>query len=91
MRRGGELGRPRRELAAAGDAELLARHEHAGRLAARFADLAGVRVLESPLPRNKHLLSLYRDAIETNDPGHRWFRDALRRAAAAEADIPHRS
>jgi DNA-binding transcriptional LysR family regulator len=61
------------------------------RLAARFADLAGVRVLESPLPRNKHLLSLYWDAIETNDPGHRWFRDALRRAAAAEADIPHRS
>jgi DNA-binding transcriptional LysR family regulator len=58
------------------------------RLAARYADLAGVRVLDSPLPRNEHLLSLYWDAIETNDPGHRWFRDLLRRAAAAAMSTP---
>jgi DNA-binding transcriptional LysR family regulator len=58
------------------------------RLATRFADLAGVRVLDSPLPRNEHRLSLYWDPIETNDPGHRWFRDLLRRAAATATASP---
>ncbi|MGW0193927.1 LysR family transcriptional regulator [Nonomuraea sp. NPDC003201] len=53
------------------------------RLAAHFDDLPGVRVLETPLPWNEHLLSLYWDAMETNDPGHRWFRHLLRQAAAA--------
>jgi DNA-binding transcriptional LysR family regulator len=53
------------------------------RLAHRLTDLAGVRVLPSPLGRNEHVLSLYWDASETNDPGHRWFRGVLGRAAAA--------
>ncbi|MCZ0999473.1 LysR family transcriptional regulator [Streptomyces mirabilis] len=52
------------------------------RLARRVIDFPGVRVLPSPLTRNEHLLSLYWDASETNDPGHRWFRGVLQRAAA---------
>ena len=43
----------------------------------------GLRVLPSPLPDNDHLVALYWDASATNDPGHRWFRDVLRRAAAS--------
>lgn len=52
------------------------------RLAQRFSGMAGIRLLPSPLPRNDHVLSLYWDATETNDPGHLWFRSSLRRAAA---------
>lgn len=52
------------------------------KLTRRLGDLAGVRVLPSPLPDNEHLVALYWDASATNDPGHRWFRDVLRRAAA---------
>ena len=57
----------------------------------RTPPLDGVRVLPSPLPRNEHQLALYWDVIETNDPGHRWFRDVLRRAgekAMAEQPAP---
>ena len=54
----------------------------------RMPALPGVRVLPSPLPRNEHLLSLYWDVIETNDPGHRWFRDLLRRAGEAAMGVP---
>ncbi|WP_306316612.1 MULTISPECIES: LysR family transcriptional regulator [unclassified Streptomyces] len=53
-----------------------------GRMAERLAGTPGIRILPSPLAINEHLLSLYWDASETNDPGHRWFRGALRRAAA---------
>jgi DNA-binding transcriptional LysR family regulator len=52
------------------------------RLAQRFTNLAGVRVLPSPLPNIEHLVALHWDASETNDPGHRWFRDVLCRVAA---------
>jgi DNA-binding transcriptional LysR family regulator len=52
------------------------------RLAQRFTNLTGVRVLPSPLPNIEHLVALHWDAGETNDPGHRWFRDVLCRAAA---------
>lgn len=52
------------------------------RFATSRSDLSGTRVLPSPLPMNDHLLSLYWDAGETNDQGHRWFREALQRAAA---------
>ncbi|MBA2946846.1 LysR family transcriptional regulator [Streptomyces himalayensis] len=53
-----------------------------GMLARYLDDFPGLRVLSSPLARNEHLLSLYWDASETNDPGHRWFRGVLQRAAA---------
>jgi DNA-binding transcriptional LysR family regulator len=56
------------------------------KLARRFTDLAGVRVLPSPLPNNEHLVALHWDASETNDPGHRWFRDVLCRAAAMDGE-----
>jgi DNA-binding transcriptional LysR family regulator len=46
----------------------------------RTPPLPGLRVLPSPLPRNEHLLALYWDVTETNDPGHRWFRELLQRA-----------
>jgi DNA-binding transcriptional LysR family regulator len=55
-------------------------HEKLARL---FTHLADIRVLPSPLPNEEHLAVLYWDAIATNDPGHRWFRDVLSRAAAA--------
>ena len=53
------------------------------RLARRFLDAAAIRVVNSPLPTIEHLVTLHWDAIATNDPGHRWFRDVLCRAAAA--------
>lgn len=53
------------------------------RFAQRLDGLADVRVLPSPLPDNEHLVALFWDAGATNDPGHRWFRDVLRRAAAS--------
>lgn len=56
------------------------------KLARRFSGLVDVRVLPSPLPNLEHLVSLHWDAIETNDPGHRWFREALGRAAATITD-----
>lgn len=58
------------------------------KLARRLGHLSGVRMLPSPLPDNEHLVALYWDASATNDPGHRWFRNVLRRAAAAvDADV----
>lgn len=57
------------------------------RLAAQFAGMNGLRLLPSPLPRNEHLLSLYWDPIETNDPGHRWLRETLRRAAESVTEV----
>lgn len=51
------------------------------RLMRRVADHPGLRLVPSPLSSNEHLVSLHWDASETNDPGHRWFRDALCRAA----------
>ena len=53
------------------------------RLARRFAHLTEIRILPSPLPSEEHLAVLYWDPNATNDPGHRWFRDVLVRAAAA--------
>ena len=53
------------------------------RLAQRFTGLADIRLLPSPLPNIEHLVALYWDAGETNDPGHRWFRQVLCRAAAS--------
>jgi DNA-binding transcriptional LysR family regulator len=61
------------------------------KLARRFAHLMDIRILPSPLPNVEHLAVLYWDASATNDPGHRWFRDVLGRAAAAvdaEVDAP---
>jgi DNA-binding transcriptional LysR family regulator len=58
------------------------------RLAQRLTSEAGLRLLPSPLPRNEHLMCLYWDPIDTNDPGHRWFRDVLRRAADAAMQQP---
>ncbi|NAZ81519.1 LysR family transcriptional regulator [Kineococcus sp. R8] len=58
------------------------------RLAARYADLPGLRVLDCPIPRNDHVLSLYWDASATDDPGHRWFREVLGRAAGATGGEP---
>ena len=61
------------------------------KLAQRFSHLAGIRIVPSPLPYEEHLAVLYWDANATNDPGHRWFRDVLSRAAAtvdADADTP---
>lgn len=43
----------------------------------------------SPLPSEEHLAVSYWDPNATNDPGHRWFRDVLVRAAAAvDTDSP---
>jgi DNA-binding transcriptional LysR family regulator len=53
------------------------------RLAQRFTALTATRVVPSPLPFAEHLLAMYWDAIETNDPGHRWFRGVLSRAAGS--------
>jgi DNA-binding transcriptional LysR family regulator len=53
------------------------------KLARRLGDQDKVRILPSPLPDNDHLVALYWDAGATNDPGHRWFRDVLCRAAAS--------
>lgn len=61
------------------------------RLAQRFTNQADIRILASPLPNEEHLAVLYWDASATNDPGHRWFRHVLGRAAAvvdAEVDTP---
>ncbi|MEV7389212.1 LysR family transcriptional regulator [Streptomyces sp. NPDC091215] len=58
------------------------------RLTPHLPDLPGVRVLPSPLTRNEHLLSLFWDPSETNDPGHRWFRETLLRAAAEAMETP---
>jgi DNA-binding transcriptional LysR family regulator len=58
------------------------------RLMRRVADRTGLRLLPSPLTRNEHLVSLHWDASETNDPGHQWFRDALRRAAMETMQEP---
>ena len=58
------------------------------RLARRLTPLTGLRQLPSPLPRNEHLMCLYWDPIDTNDPGHRWFRDLLRKAAADAMQQP---
>ena len=53
------------------------------KLARRFAPLAEIRILLSPLPSEEHLAVLYWDTNATNDPGHRWFRGVLVRDAAA--------
>ncbi len=53
------------------------------KLAQQFTHLSDIRILPSPLPNEEHLVVLYWDASATNDPGHRWFRHALCRAAAA--------
>ncbi len=52
------------------------------KLAQQFTHLADIRILPSPLPNEEHLVVRYWDASATNDPGHRWFRDVLTRAAA---------
>lgn len=52
------------------------------KLVRRIGDPRGIRILPSPLPDNDHIVALYWDASATNDPGHRWFRDVLRRSAA---------
>ncbi len=54
----------------------------------RLTGMTGLRVLASPLPRNEHLLHLCWDPLETNDPGHTWFRDILGRAADAAMEQP---
>jgi DNA-binding transcriptional LysR family regulator len=51
------------------------------KLARRIGTVPGIRVVPSPLPDNEHIVALYWDAGVTNDPGHRWFRDVLVRAA----------
>ncbi len=44
-----------------------------------------IRVVPSPLPIIEHPVTFYWDAGATNDPGHRWFRGVLERAAATLA------
>jgi DNA-binding transcriptional LysR family regulator len=53
------------------------------RLVQRLPLSVGIRVVPSPLPAIEHVVALHWDASATNDPGHRWFRDVLQRAAAA--------
>jgi DNA-binding transcriptional LysR family regulator len=53
------------------------------KLIQRLPRSPAIRVVPSPLPTIEHIVALYWDASATNDPGHQWFRDVLRRAAAA--------
>jgi DNA-binding transcriptional LysR family regulator len=51
------------------------------RLARRLAPVAPVRILPSPVDIGPLNLSLRWHPTMSDDPGHRWFRDALGRAA----------
>ena len=52
-------------------------------LARRFEALGDVRAFPCPLPTGELVDALWWHPIHDEDPGHLWFRDLLRRAAAA--------
>lgn len=47
------------------------------RLAVQLADVAGLRILECPLPLRSVTEILYWDARRTEDPAHRWLRQCI--------------
>lgn len=59
-------------------------------LAHRFREFGEVRTVRCPFPTGELVDALWWHRMQHNDPGHRWFRDLMRRAAQA-AMPPDRS
>lgn len=59
-------------------------------LAHRFREFGEVRTVRCPYPTGELVDALWWHRMQHNDPGHRWFRDLLRRAAESvtPADRP---
>ena len=50
------------------------------RLARKFADTAGVRILECPWEMRPLIYTMWWDAAHEHDPAHRWLRDQVARS-----------